>query len=317
MNLAPALRTWLLQRTDPSVRVRVLTELLDRNPSSADVLRARAQIGRKGWAAEILKLQLPAGNWDAPSVEQHYRPKYIVTNWRLIVLAELGMTRDHPGIARAVRGVMRLHRGPGGDLGGRGSEVCYTGNAVRMFTRFGYFEHPMVQSAIAWLLRAQKADGGWNCYPVRTGTLDGWEAMAAFAAVPEDRRSVPMQRAIARGAEFYLARRLLREGRPAYAPWRRLHFPTHYYYDVLVGLDMLTRLGYADDRRLGPALDILESKRNSDGSWNTDADHPDIPPEDPYQPSGPYYPFVIEPAGRPGRWITTTALTVLRRAGRL
>src|SRR2546426_246410 len=45
------------------------------------------------------------------------------------------------------------------------------------------------------------------------------------------------------------------------------------------------------------------------------APHPDT--EDPgYQFRGPFYPLGLEVPGRPSRWITTTALTVLKRAGR-
>src|SRR5207249_4039672 len=78
-----------------------------------------------------------------------------------------------------------------------------------------------------------------------------------------------MERSISRGAEFYLERKLFEEGR-RYAPWFRFHYPTHYYYDVLVGLDVLTVLGYAGDRRLQPALRILREKRQSDGTWFLD-----------------------------------------------
>ena len=36
-----------------------------------------------------------------------------------------------------------------------------------------------------------------------------------------------------------------------------------------------------------------------------------------YSPRAPVYPFVLERPGEPSRWITTKALTVLRRAGRV
>jgi hypothetical protein len=90
----------------------------------------------------------------------------------------------------------------------------------------------------------------------------------------------------------------------------------HYYYDALVGLDFLTRLGFGADPRLRPMLEWLVERRNSDGSWNLDALHPDVPAVDPYQIEPPFYPFALEFPGRPSRWITLTALTVLRRAGR-
>ena len=312
------LRDWLSDKdADPSVRHRVLRELLDKPADDPAVVRARRQIGSKGWAAEILRLQHPGGQWDTAgtSARELYRPKYIATNWRLLVLSDLGVHGKHPRVAKAVNLFLRRFSGPAGGLGQRGSEVCFTGNAVRMLVRFGYLEDPRTSPAIDWLVRHQKADGGWHCFRSRTGTLDAWEALAAFASLPPAARSASIRRAIERGAAFYLDRGLVREGRTKYAPWFRLHYPVHYYYDLLVGLDVLTALGYGDDPRIRPALDTLERMRNRDGSWNLDAHHPDS--EDPtYQFRGPFYPFGLEVPGRPSRWITTTALTVLKRAGR-
>ena len=128
-------------------------------------------------------------------------------------------------------------------------------------------------------------------------------------------RTAATDRAAARGAEFYLERGLLREGRTPYAPWWRLHYPNHYYYDLLVGLNLLVRLGHAEDRRLRPAVDRLVSMRRPDGSWNVDAVHPDVEGDD-YVPRTPVYPFVLELPGRPSRWITASALEVLRACGR-
>src|SRR5437879_4707088 len=99
-----------------------------------------------------------------------------------------------------------------------------------------------------------------------------------------------------------------------YAPWFRFHYPIHYFYDVLVGLDVMTQLGFADDRRLGPALKILKNKRQPDGSWLLDAVHPDMVPG---AGSVPYMKkhkrFTLEAPGKPSKWITLTALRVLRR----
>jgi len=318
MTIRRGLRNWLLETdSDPSVRFRVLRELLDRPPDDPDVLRAQRAIGRKGWAAQLLRGQHPEGQWVTPgsSASELYRPKYVATNWRLLVLADLGLTKKTPRVAKATSLFLRRFSGPSGDLGGRGSEVCFTGNALRMLARFGYRKDPRTGAAIDWLVRHQKKDGGWHCFRSRTGTLDCWEALAGFAALPPETRTPPVLRAIERGAEFYLQRRLFREGPTPYRPWFRLHYPVHYYYDILVGLDVLTSLGYGNDPRMGPALDRLEARRNPDGRWNMDALHPDT--EDPaYQFRGPFYPLGLEVPGRPSRWITTTALTVLKRAGR-
>lgn len=318
MALPPNLRTWLLDdAADPSVRYRVLRELLDRPGDDGEVRRVRAQIGRKGWAARLLREQHPPGQWSTAGTTGRdlYVPKYVATNWRLIVLSDLGVPGAHPRIRKATELLKRRWGGPRGAFGGKDSEACITGNAVRYLTRFGQLEDPRVQHSIEWLLRRQKSDGGWHCFRSAKGTLDAWEPLAAFAAIPPAKRSAAMQRSIERGAEFFLERRLLQEGTGTYPPWYRLHYPVHYYYDLLVGLDLLTSLGYGDDRRMRPALDRLESMRTADGRWMMGPLHPDT--EDPdYQPRGPVYPLGLEFPGKPSRWLTTTALVVLQRAGR-
>ncbi len=317
MPVPRAVLAWLTRDADPSVRLRVYRGLLGRDEQDPAVRGARRQIGREGWAAKILGEQLPRGQWATPAADARslYVPKYIATNWRLIVLAELGARGADPRVRRAVDLFLKVYATPrGNDLAD--SEACFSGNAVRLLTLLGRGDHPAVQGAIRGLVRRQKRDGGWHCFPSRTGTLDAWEPLAAFSVIPPAARSAAVDRAIARGAEFFLERRLLREGRGDYAPWRRLHYPNHYYYDVLVGLSTLVRLGYASDRRLRPALELLERKRRPDGRWNLDAYHPDF--EGPgYGIRSPFYPFALERAGEPSRWITVGALEVLQACGRL
>ena len=319
MRLSPTLERWLLQGSDPSVQLRVLRELLDRSADDPAVLRARRAIGREGWVASILSEQLPTGQWVSPGrgPKDLYRPKYVSTNWRLIVLAELGAPAKDPRIDKALRVFLRAYGGPAGDLGGRGSELCFTGNAARLLTLFDRFDDPRTQACFRWLLKAQKSDGGWHCFRSRTGTLDGWEALAALSVVPADRRTPEMQEAVRRGAEFYLERNLLDEGKERYEPWYRLHYPNHYYYDLLVGLTTLVRLGYGSDRRLRKATDLILRKRRPDGTWSLEADHPDLTEAAGYRLETPHYPFVLEPVGTPSRWITTSALAALRGVGRL
>jgi hypothetical protein len=319
VKLPRPLSSWLLRDADPSVRLRVLRDLLERPDRDPARLAAQHQIGRQGWASAILAEQLPDGQWASPRTDGRalYRPKYIALNWRLIVLAELGMSGKHAGVRKAVELFLRVYgTGPRNNIGGRDSEACFTGNAVRMLTLLGWGDDPRVQKGIDWIVRRQKPDGGWHCFPSRVGTLDAWEPLAALSTIPPPARSAAVERSVERGAEFFLDRGLLREGKGTYAPWLRLHFPTHYYYDLLVGLQLLARLGYGDDRRLRRPLDLLEAKRNRDGSWNLDALHPDF--EGPnYGIPTPFYPFGLEVPGRPSRWITTTALEVLRACHRL
>lgn len=312
-----------LEAGDPSVRLRVARDLRDRPVDDPEVQDALQQIGREGWAASILALQLPEGQRATPgtSAAELYRPKYSATNWQLLILGELGATRQDPRVVRSARLFLdRFSPSTGDELGGSESEVCFTGNAVRTMYRLGFGDDPRVRRARDWLVAAQKPDGGWHCGPFDYGTLDGWEALAAFAVLPREHRTAGIDRAIERGAEFYLERELMDEGGGSYPPWLRLHYPTHYYYDVLVGLEFLTALGYGDDRRLRRALEWLESRRRPDGRWPLDAVHPDLVEGDRYSTPSvrpPFFSVGLELPGQASRWITTTALTVLKRAGRL
>jgi len=311
---------WLLEPTQPAVRYLAMKNLVE-GTSGADLDEARRAITSEGWVADILSAQKPGGYW--VSGEKLYRPKYISTNWMLLTLSDLGVTRNDPGIAKACSLWMdRFSKADGGfNTDGAGkSEHCLTGNTARALIKFGYVDEPRVRSAFDWLVETQKKNGGWHCWGT-SGTIDSWEGLSAFAVYPEQKWSRKMKGAVERGCEFYLARELSKQG-ARYDPWFRFHFPYHYYYDLLVGLDFMTALGYTDDRRLRLAVSHLKKKRRKDGRWNLDAVHPD------YENNGKrpdwwekykdrYRPFALEKVGRPSKMITLRALTVLKRLGQL
>lgn len=303
--------SWLLEKDQPSVRYRALTDLLGRGEDDEDVREARSMIPARGWAADILSAQDPGGWW--MSSESLYRPKYLSTNWMLLILSDLGITRADPRVAKACESWMgRFSKSDGGfgvDDDSK-SELCLVGNTARALVRFGYEEHPKVISAFDWLVKNQKENGGWHCWG-KNGVIDAWEGMSAFAVYPRQRWTRSMKAAVERGAEFYLKRKLHQEGKH-YDPWYRFHYPNHYYYDLLVGLDMITALGYSHDPRLEEALKIMNDKRRKDGRWNLDSVHPDaLYAKDPKYAKR-FIPHSLEKARRPSKMITLRALKVTK-----
>lgn len=307
---------WLLEESQPAIRWRALKDLLGRPDADPDVRSAAEMVPKKGWAADILAGQTPTGFW--ASEERLYQPKYLSTNWMLLVLADLGVKRAQPGIQKACEAwIARFARDDGGFAmeGSKKSHLCTAGNTARALVQFGFVDHPKVESAFGWLEASRDKNGGWSCFGSGRN-LDSWEPLSAFAVYPTQKWTAGMKRAVELGAEFFLERELHKQG-AHYEPWYRFHYPVHYYYDLLVGLDFMTALGYGDDPRLRHAVSHLREKRRPDGRWNLDALHPDVEGNiaEWYakHPKGAPTPFGLEAVGQPSKMITLRALTVLRR----
>lgn len=307
---------WLLDPVQPAVRARTFNSLLGKGPDDRELRAARADLYRRGWVADLLAARSPWGGWEEPA--SLYRPKYLATHWRMIVLADLGVSRDEPAIAELAELWMSRFAMTGGGVGGSSTGAghhCIVGNLTRSLIQMGYTEDVRVRRSLDWLVATADPKGGWSCFG-RGRNLDSWEGLSAFAAFPRDRWTTEMTACVGRGAEFYLDRQLHLQG-GAYAPWERFHYPVHYYYDLLVGLDLLTRLGYAGDPRLQPALALLRKKRRTDGRWNLDAQHPDaggaVARFYAQHPRQRPTPFVLEAEGAPSRMVTLRALEVLAR----
>jgi hypothetical protein len=112
-----------------------------------------------------------------------------------------------------------------------------------------------------------------------------------------------------RGQEYLLERRLLRRrstgeaierDRKGGGDWTRFAFPTWWHYDVLRGLEYLRRARVVPDDRVAEAIDLVVSKRDSDGLWLLEVQYPGEMPIE-----------IDESEGRPSRWNTLRALRVL------
>jgi hypothetical protein len=309
---------WLLEEDQPSIRYLVLTQLEGRPENDPDVKAAKRTITKIGWAADILAKQNQDGSW--VSQERLYGPKYYSTNWMLLVLSDLGLTKSEPRIAKSCELWMKAFAKKDGGFGldrAKASHLCIVGNTARALVKFGYENDPRVTSAFEWFVKNQAKLGGWSCFGSGRN-LDSWEPLSAFAVYPRQKWTKSMKLAVEKGSEFFLERELHLQG-DHYEPWYRFHYPVHYYYDLLVGLDFLTALGYTDDKRLGHAVGVLKKKRRADEKWNLDAVHPDveggIAEWMTMHPKQAPTPFSLEKVRAPSKIITLKATTILKRLG--
>ena len=154
---------WLTESEQPAVRYLAMRDLLD--ASAGDLREAWRAIPSRGWVRQILRRRLPGGWWvDGGDL---YRPKYFSTNWMLLTLSDLGVTRDLPWLPESAELWRdRFARADGGfdTPGAESSELCLVGNTARALVKFGYEDDPKVKSAFQWLVKNQKPNGGWDCF---------------------------------------------------------------------------------------------------------------------------------------------------------
>ena len=310
--------SWLLSEDQPSTRYLALTRLLGKSEKDEEVVAARSSLTNRGWAAEILARQSAKGTWE--DTNGLYTPKYLSTNWMLLVLSDLGLKKDDPRISKACELWINKFSKKDGGFGADGasrSHLCVVGNTARALVKFGYVGHPSAKRAFEWMTENAAEKGGWSCFGSGRN-LDSWEPMSAFAVYPREKWTRGMKQVVEKGAEFYLEREMHRQG-GHYEPWYRTHYPVHYYYDLLVGLEFMTALGYGGDRRMGHAVDWLKERRRPDGRWNLDGVHPDVEGgmREWYDshPGNRPTPFALEKVGEPSRMVTLRAMEVMQRLG--
>jgi hypothetical protein len=171
---------WLLEPSQPVIRARTLVELSGRRDNDPEVVEAQSKITTKGWGTEILSSQKDQGYWE--NADGLYVPKYTATNWKAIVLSDFGLTREHPRIRATAELFLTQWLDPDKENIYH-EDVCIVGNTARMLTRFGYGDDPRVAKLFDRLVEDQKSDGGWHCFESNSGTLDCWEALAAYAVL--------------------------------------------------------------------------------------------------------------------------------------
>jgi hypothetical protein len=320
---------WLLEPSNPSVRLQALIDLLHRTRSDEDVQAAQDKIASYRPVKKILSTQTSKGYW--PPKEDCYRPKWTAAVWPLALLGELGASPD-PLVRSECERFLDLHQVESGAFscpsklvrGKRWDEACLTGNMIRTLVKLGYSNDPRIQKAIDWMPTHQLEDGGWNCdYPEKkvkhSSFMSTIEPLWAYSEIPRQKWTRRMKRSVENGAEFLLMHHVYKSDnhhwRETYPFFTKLHFPMYYFYDILHALRVLTKLGYGDDERIRSAVQLLQSKRRPDGTWNLEGDW--YREGDYFYPSGKgrKAPVAIEEIGKPSKWITLNCYRALTATG--
>jgi hypothetical protein len=337
------LTNWLLSTDNPSVRYHALRDIEGKEEHSAVVRASRLKIRYSKIVNKIFERQEPQGYWEdidspyLPKYKASYwqvmllgqlgmdnRDKRIQKACRYIFSfqhAEGGFTcetertalREYMWYRQRGRVMPKKNEWVTRKLR-EGQLSCLTGNIAAALIRLGYRDDRRVERALSWLCEVQNSDGGWLCpywsahvmdrHGCFYGTISPLEAMSE---IPRRSRTRAMRKALDRGAEFMLMHSLFRadhhDRRVINQTWLRFSFPRFSGYDILRGMDVLTKLGFVDDERVRDAVGIIEKKRMPNGAWVLDG-----------SPTGRMH-ANIETVGKSSKWITLIALRVLKRLG--
>jgi hypothetical protein len=301
--------SWLLEG-DPAIRWQVLRDLTD--ATRAEVASERARVEHEGWGARFLAAEDADGLWDGgacfPAGYTGGEPgqPWTPTMHTLQTLQLLGLDPGSESARRAASLVAENGRWEhdGQHYFDGEVEPCINGRTIEAGAYFGVDVAPIVKRIVGERL----ADGGWNCeaengsvrssFDTTIDVLDGLvefeRATGGSAEVSEARRG---------GEEYLLERNLFRRNstgevvKPEYLDFA---FPYYWHYDVLRALDYFRGAGGDPDPRMAEAVEVVRSKRQSDGRWLLDRIYP-----------GRVHFDLEDAVGEPSRWNTLRARRVL------
>ncbi len=254
--------------------------------------------------------------------------------WLFAAAVEHGLDRRSPEVAQAAERIVEATRQPDGDFSlswkPAVSVACRTGDMARYLILSGCCTES-ADTAINWITDHQRHDGGWLHCPLG-GTCDalklflfnrsgrGIERENSLSVSSCIYASAACSHALSlsgsqdktvrfRAAEYFLKRNLylslsggeMRPARSWNCGFLKPGYPVLSQYDILYGLLITARLGFADDERNVPAFNRLMSLQNSDGTWNLDNTGPGMINKSEFGAT----------AGKRSPWVTLNALRLL------
>jgi hypothetical protein len=274
---------WLVEPASPSVRYRTLVELLGYSPTDSEVQACKNQLVASTPVRTLLDTMHPDGYW----LQTNPRTRevlgkgvkygaYGTTHYCLSYLAELGMDRRHPHVAKAADRYLTLQQGDG-DFYHHFS--CLLGYNIRTFTMLGYRADPRVQRSINLLLHTERQDGGYLCdmhagkyktKSVKSCIRGSVKALLAFSHLPEYWNHDRIKKLV----HYFLSRDGVFKSTNLTAlvnkDMERVSFPITWRANVFEILLALGRMGYGADSRLERAWSLLDIRRDTDGRYPLD-----------------------------------------------
>lgn len=306
---------WLLEPDSPSLRHRTLVELLGRPADDPEVMESREGIAGSADVKAIMGKMHPDGYWlqRDPRTGRVYGDgvqygSFASTHFCLAYLAELGMDRSDPRVAKAAERYLSLQK-EDGDFFMHFS--CLLGLNIRTFAMLGYKDDPRVRRSVDLLLKTERPDGGYLCdihegkrktRPVKSCIRGSAKALLAFSCLPElwgHERVLGLARHFLARGGIYKTRH---PGEHVNKDMGRISFPITWRANAFEILLALGRMGHGRDGRLARAWAELDARADRSGRYPLDW----TPAQSPWK---------VGERGAANKWVTFYACLAHRLRG--
>jgi hypothetical protein len=293
---------WLINSDDPALKYRTFTELLDKKDIGMSPYKD--QIIRSKPVKTILEKMNPNGYW----LQKNPRTKEILgdgvvygafgtTHYCLSYLAEIGLDKTHPKVAKASDRYLNLQKSDGDFLR---HFSCLLGLNIRTFILLGYQEDARVKKSINLLLKMDRPDGGYLCdmhegryktKAVKSCFRGSVKALLAFSYLPQLWEHERCKKLV----DYFFSRNVIFKSTDLETyvnkDIERTSFPITWRANVFEILLSLSKMGYGGDRRLQRAWEVLDNNKDSKGRYILN-----------WTPS--QCPWKVGKRNRPNRWLT-------------
>jgi len=312
----------LLKSEEPSIKFKVLVNVMGEKPESPKIRRLRAEIKSSSRVRQLLSSRGKDG-----TINFHPYRKWIGAHWVLADLADIGYPTGDESLILLREQVYEWlfsqeHQEKIKTINGR-TRRCASqeGNALYYLLTLS-LEDKRTDELARRLVKWQWPDGGWNCdrnpAAINSSYHESWIPLRALALYAKATGNEESEKAAKHAAELFLKRKLYKRqenGEVMSYNFIKLHYPCYWHYDILCGLKALAEAGFVNDKRCGDALDLLESKRLSDGGFPVEGEYYSVSPHT----KNPR--CLVDWGGvskkKANLFVTTDALFVLAKSGRL
>lgn len=264
----------MLQSDEPSVKYKVLVNVLSESKDSEGIKALQEEIKSSQRVRELLSERKADG-----TIPFHPYTKWFGAHWVLATLADIGYPPGDESLIplrEQVYGwLFSSHHEKGIRTIAGKIRRCASqeGNAIYATLSLGIadsYTDELADRLVKW----QWADGGWNCDKNPDASNSSFmesliplRSLALHAKVTGNETS---RMTAEHATDIFLKRRLYKrqhDGTIINDGFITLHYPCYWHYDILFGLKVMAEAGFINDERCKDALDLLESKRLSDGGF--------------------------------------------------